>query len=182
MNKNKTTFKILLESSNTASYTASLMPPPFVITLNPYNATYNIDLKTVISNDEDYDKSYYVYATFRSRSDWRNSNGITLQEVYLLNIDFNKSSNTIQYQPRANKNICYILPVYDSVERGVLANNTIDVYFYLKDTDQMPSVVHNLRNVNEIKLQVLKSSNYTQFVPTSVPFSFYACILTFVEV
>ncbi len=73
MNKNKRTFKILLESSNTASFTS--------VANNPYNASYNVDLKTVISNDEDFDKSYYVYATFRSRSDNKASNGVTLSEV-----------------------------------------------------------------------------------------------------
>ncbi len=45
----------------------------------------------------------------------------------------------------------------------------------------MPSVVDNLRNVNKITLQVLKSAGYTQFVPTTAAFAFYACILTFVE-
>ena len=54
MNKNKKTFKILLNSYVTSSFTGG-----------QFNARYYVDLTDVISNDADFDKSYYVYVTFR---------------------------------------------------------------------------------------------------------------------
>ena len=88
MNKNKKTFKIFLDSFNTASFTGS----------SQFKASYYVDLKTVISNDEDFDKSYYVYVNFRTLSNSQGNTGVTTDSrLYLLNIDFNKGLNTISY-------------------------------------------------------------------------------------
>ncbi len=65
MNKNKRTFKIFLDSFNTASFTGT-----------QFNASYYVDLKTVISNDEDFDKSYYVYFSFRTIANTQTNNNI----------------------------------------------------------------------------------------------------------
>ena len=108
MNKNKRTFKIFLDSFNTASFTGT----------SQFNASYYVDLKTVISNDEDFDKSYYVYVNFKTLMATQGVSGITSESrIYLLNIDFNKGLNTISYGgTRPIKNICHILNVKTSDE------------------------------------------------------------------
>jgi len=78
MNKNKKTFKIFLDSFNTASYAGT----------SQFNASFYVDLKTVISNDEVFDKSYYVYVNFRTLAAVQGASDIASNaRLYLLNID-----------------------------------------------------------------------------------------------
>ena len=51
----KKSFKIFLDSNNTNSYTGGL-----------YNATYSINLNTIITNSDDLNKYYYMYCSFVS--------------------------------------------------------------------------------------------------------------------
>ena len=154
MNKNKLSFKVLLDNFNPDSFTGP-----------QYDASYYVDFKSLIVNDADLDKSYNVYVTFRSLSAGYGSNGIRSDRIYLLNIDFNKNTNIIQYQPstRPNKNICQILPFSVSLERGSTVPYT---YFYLNDGDQTPTVINNIRSINSIKLQVLEANTYIIFAPS----------------
>jgi hypothetical protein len=172
MNKNKKTFKIFLDSFNAASYTGT-----------QFNASFYVDLKTVISNDEDFDKSYNVYVNFRTLAAVQGASGIASNaRLYLLNIDFNKGLNTLSYGgTRQMKNICHILNIKTTDEDSLETVPVMLTYLELKDSDQMPSVVHNLRNVNTILLQVLTSDNFSIFAPGVPANSRYCCILTFVE-
>ncbi len=86
MNKNKLSFKVLLDCFNDDSFTG----PQF-------DRSYYVDFKSLIVNDADLDKSYYVYVTFRSLEATYSTNGIRSDKIYLLNIDFNKGLNTLSY-------------------------------------------------------------------------------------
>ncbi len=170
MDKNKLSFKVLLDNFNTSSFTIG----------SQFNANYYVDFKKLIVNDEDLDKSYYVYVTFKSMGFGTATTGISNDHLYLLSIDFNKGSNTIQYTTpsRPNKNICHVIPINESLERGT---STVFVYFELKDNQQMPTVVNNIRSINTINLEVIEADTYTTFTPTTPAASKYTCILTFVE-
>jgi hypothetical protein len=176
MNKNKLSFKVLLDSFNDDSFVSG--SPQF-------DRSYYIDFKSLIVNDADLDKSYNVYVSFRSLGATYNTNGIRTDKVFLLNIDFNKGFNIIQYTPstRTNKNISHILPVSSSLERG---SSVVFTYFDLKDNNQMPTVVNNIRSINSIKLQVIEANTYVIFTPVTGAAapdnSKYVCILTFVEI
>ncbi len=146
MNKNKkTSFKILLNSYVTASYTGT-----------QFNAKYYVNLTDVISNDADFDKSYYVYVTFRSRCAAIATNKLENTDSFYLNIDFNKKSNISQYQQQNKtiKNISYILPVMTTLEKGT---TTVNTFFYLKDKDQKPTIINNIRSINFITLNVTQA-------------------------
>ena len=65
MNTIKKTFKIMLDSNNTASWTGTL-----------YKAVYYIDLNQIITNNDEYCKSYYMYCTFLSESADNTANSI----------------------------------------------------------------------------------------------------------
>ncbi len=171
MNKNKLSFKVLLDNHNAASFTGA-----------QYNASYYVDFKKLIVNDEDLDKSYYVYVTFKTMGNFVTSNAISNENLFLLNIDFNKGSNIIQYATpsRTYKSNIFILPIVDSLERGV-ASNQVFTYFDMKDSDYRPMVVNNIRSINTIKLQVIEADTYDIFNPSLAYLSKYTCILTFVE-
>ena len=165
MNKNKRTFKILLDANRTDSYTG-----------NQFNASYYVDLRNIIVNDEDFDKQYHMYCSFRSRAEHILNNQISSNQVYLLNIDLNKGINTYQYtQPY--KNISFILPTMVNNEQ-ILAQ----IYFYLKEIDNMAVYINNIRSINFINLNVYKASDNSLFIPDIGNYSTYVCILTFVEV
>jgi hypothetical protein len=85
MNKNKLSFKVLLDSFNVDSFTG----PQF-------DRSYYVDFKQLVVNDADLDKSYYVYVSLRSLGASYNTNKIASDRIYLLNIDFNKAPNIIQ--------------------------------------------------------------------------------------
>ena len=72
-NKIKKTFKILLDSNHGASYTGS-----------QFNAVYNIDLTKLLTNQEDFNKPYLMYCTFKSKSEIIANNQITNNEVYFF--------------------------------------------------------------------------------------------------
>ncbi len=182
MNKNKRTLKIFLDNFNTASFTGT-----------QFNASYYVDLKTIIRDDEDFDKSYNVYVNFRTIAAIQTSNGISSNaRIFLLNIDFNKGLNTLSFggATRPMRNISHILDIKttneDIVGDPYAATPVLGIvytYLELSDPNQMPSVVQNLRNVNTILLQVLTTDtgSVAPFVSSSPANSKYACIITFVE-
>ena len=57
-NKVKKTFKILLDSNHGASYSGG-----------QFNALYYIDLTKLLTKQEDFEKPYLIYCTFKSRAD-----------------------------------------------------------------------------------------------------------------
>ncbi len=73
MNKNKLSFKVLLDNHNTASFT----------TESQFNASYYVDFKKLIVYDEDLDKSYYVYVTFKTMGNFVTSNAISNENLFL---------------------------------------------------------------------------------------------------
>ncbi len=88
------------------------------------------------------------------------------------------------------KNICHILNVATSPEDSEDPTPKILIGLDLKEFEQMPSMVQDLRNINCITLQVLVSdaSGLTIFAPATsatppvlIASVKYCCILTFVE-
>ena len=163
--RNKKTFKILLDSNHGASYTGSSI----------FNATYYIDLTKLLTNQEDFNKPYLMYCTFKSRADTVANNGVTNNEVYFLTIDLYKGYNLYQYNNRSG-NTVYVVPVSFSLEAPVS-----QTYFDLKDDDCKPVYISDLNNVSKIYLNLSIASSSATFAPLTPANSKYVCLLTFVE-
>jgi hypothetical protein len=160
----KRTFKVLLDSDRTNSYNGT-----------QFNANYYIDLKQIITDDSAYDKSYYMYCTFRSRSDTIANNGINSNNIYSLHIDMGRGINVYQYNH--SKNVSFLVPVSVSNETA-----TPQTYFNLTDDLAQPVFLQNIRNMNFITLNLINNSNNTTFTGSGVDANLrYVCMLTFVE-
>jgi hypothetical protein len=157
----KKSFKVVLNSLNIDSFTGTEL-----------NANYFIDLKNVIRNKEDYEKSYYVYCTFITDTDRSALIGLTSTNIYTLTLNFtNKCSNIYQYDN--NNLISFGLPIQiNPSDNGAGAPH---IGLILQDKDQRPLYIENLYNINNITLKVLEND-----VISTSDIS-YVCILTFVE-
>lgn len=159
----KRTFKILLDSNRTNSYEGT-----------QFNANYFINLTQIISDDEAFNKSYYMYATFRSRADTIANNSITSNNVYSLHIDMGKGINVYQYNH--SKNVSFLVPVSVSNETA-----TPQTYFNLTDDLSQPVFLQNIRNMNYITLNLINNTTNTTFTGGSDASTKYVCMLTFIE-
>ena len=163
MYKAKKSFKIVLDSNNTASWTGSL-----------YKANYYLDLTQIIQNNDDFFKSYYMYCSFISNANDVANNSITPANVYTLHIDMGKGLNV--YEFKSIKTPSFILPV--QVINSVVGGVDPDTRLYLLDYQQQPTVIPNILNLNTIQIQVIDASTDS----TTASNAPYVCILTFVEV
>jgi hypothetical protein len=162
MYKAKKSFKIVLDSNNTDSWTGNL-----------YKANYYLDLTQIIQNNDDFFKSYYMYCSFISKADDVTNNLITPAKVYTLHIDMGKGLNVYEY--KSIKTPSFILPV--EVINSVVGGAEPDTRFYLLDYQQQPTVIPNILNLNTIQIQVIDTSTDS----TTASNANYVCVLTFVE-
>ena len=158
----KKSFKILLDSNNTNSWNGTL-----------YKANYYIDLNQIITDSNQYNKSYYMYCSFISQAQDIVVKNISPVNVYTLHIDMGKGLNIYQY--RSVKNPSFILPVDVLFSTQGIADP--DTRFNLQDFNQQPTFIPNLLNLNTITLNVIDTSTNITTNATSN----YVCVLTFVE-
>ena len=163
-NKVKKTFKVLLDSNHGASYSGG-----------QYNALYYIDLTKLLTKQEDFEKPYSMYCTFKSRTDTITNNQITSNDVYFLTIDLYKGLNLYQYNNRSGNTVC-IVSVSVSNEAP-----TAQTFFDMKDYDNIPILVPDLLNVSKIYLNLSVASTSSTFAPNVPANTKYTCLLTFVE-
>lgn len=164
----KRSFKVVLDSYNTNSYTGS-----------QFNAHYYIDLLRLINDEEAFNKQYYIYCNFLSKADNIASNNIITTTNYTLSLNFNNTSSQL-YQYDQTKNYTFNLPVENLTDTGT----AIHTLFKLNDNTQQPLFIQNIRNLTKINLQVYQNTppnTQTIFNPADLTKSLYVCILTFVE-
>ena len=158
----KKSFKIFLDSNNTDSWYGTL-----------YKANFYVDLNQIVSDANDFRKSYYMYCSFVSTADDVTNNNISPVNVYTLHIDMGKGLNI--YQFRSIKTPSFILPV--QVINSVVGAADPDTRFYLLDYQQQPTLINNILNLNVITLNVINTTTNT----TTTSNVNYVCVLTFVE-
>ena len=163
----KRSFKVVLDSFNTNSFTGS-----------QFNANYNINLQTIINDEKAFDKQYLVYCNFITKSESIANNQITSTNIYTLSLNFNNSSNNL-YQFEQYKNFSFTLPVQSIIDTGG-SNHTL---LRLDDNNQRPLFIQNIRNLTNIYLNVWQNNITAEqiFNPTTPDNSKYICTLTFVE-
>ena len=140
MNSIKKSFKIILNSNDTDSWNGSL-----------YRANYYIDLNQIITDSNDFRKSYYMYCSFISQAADIVNNNITPANVYTLHIDMGKGFNI--YQFKHIKTPSFFLPVDVLFStQGVVDPDT---RFNLQEYQQQPTYINNTLNLNIIQIQVI---------------------------
>lgn len=160
----KRSFKIFLDSNKTLSY----IGPQF-------NATYFIELTRIIFNEEDFDKKYYMRCDFLSRADTIANNGINSNNVYSLHLDAGRGINVFQYQH--SKLPSFLVPVSVSNETA-----TPQTYFNLKSNEQEPVFIENIRNLNNITVNLINTTNNSTFTGSGTDALLrYVCVLSFIE-
>jgi hypothetical protein len=158
----KKSFKIFLDSNNTDSWNGNL-----------YRANYYIDLNQIITDSNDFRKSYYMYCSFISQAADIVTNNINPLNVYTLHIDMGKGLNI--YQFKQIKKPSFILPVDVLFSTQGVADP--DTRFNLQEYQQQPTVINNILNLNTIQIQVIDTSTDS----TTNAIADYICVLTFVE-
>ena len=158
MNNKITTFKIILNSLDTNSWTGV-----------KYNATYPIDLRNVILIDKNLDYEYSMTYTFLSKAEA----GLSSANIYQIGITLgNGAINSSILQPNQSSGgglTTDILNVIYDQTSGVLKS-----HFQNSVSDSPPTYVRNLRNLNTINIKVCDNS-YTMYSGSAD----YLCVLHF---
>lgn len=164
----KRTFKIFLDSHNTDSFTGPSI----------FNARYSVDLTTIIFEEKDYDKQYYMYMSFISDAGTITNSNIDNKKIYKLHVDMGRGLNIYQYNN--TKTPSYVLQVETLPPiSSITIEDNVFTRFNTIDNMNKPTLIQNIRNLNYITLNVINpNNNSTLSQPTLTN---YVCVLTFVE-
>jgi hypothetical protein len=144
MAKPKKIYKVNLLSSDTTSWTGSL-----------YNATYLVDMKTIVKDIADYGKAYKM--TFAMKG-FEDANILTT-EIYAIHIDMGKAVPITQFHT-TNRLYTGILNADAWFGRGIL-------YFSTKPDDNDPTYYSDIQNIDRINIRVFSVNANAQYVPAS---------------
>lgn len=167
----KRVFKVYLDSNKTSSFSG-----------NQFDASYIVDLTKILTVDADFDKTYNMSFAFRSRSGNVAITGLSMNDVYSLNIELGKGLNT--YTANMNRNAVGIIPINNDFT--AYTSTSCPSFWDAKDSDNSPITVKNVRNVNVIRLTVANTTTDAIFNATNDNTintnTKYVCVLTFTEV
>lgn len=157
-------FKIALVSEDSSSWSGVQM-----------DATYNIDIKKIVSDPKELERPYEVSFTFKSISATSANSGLSMTNLYALCLDFGKGFTT--FQNRFNKNYAGLLTLNNDFT--AYTSTACNIYFDTKETDNAPLILSDLKNLNYIKLNVVNTSDNSTLPDGNKAFLKYVCILTF---
>lgn len=161
MDKPKKIYKVNLVSSDTTSWTGVL-----------YNASYLVDMKSIVRDVEDYKKAYKMTFSFKGLEDAN----ILATEIYAIHIDMAKAVPITQYTT-TNRLYTGLLSQDAWLGRGI-------PYFSTKPDDNDPTYYTNIQNIDTISIRVFRVNANTQYVPatTGTTPKNYFCQICFEEV
>lgn len=142
--KPKKIYKVNLLSSDTASWSGSL-----------YNATYTVDMRSIVRDVEDYKKAYKM--TFAMKG-FEDANILTT-EVYAIHIDMSKAVPITQFST-TNRLYTGILNTDAWFGRGIL-------YWSTKPDDNDPTFYSDIQNIDTISIRVFRVNANAQYVPST---------------
>lgn len=161
MDKPKKIFKVNLVSTDTTSWSGSL-----------YNASYFVDMKSIVRDIEDYKKAYKMTFSFKGIEDAN----ILTTEIYAIHIDMAKAVPITQYHT-TNRLYTGMLGQDAWLGRGV-------GYFSTKPDDNDPVYYTNIQNIDRIGIRVFNVNANTQYAPATsgtTPKNYF-CQICFEEV
>ena len=159
--KPKKIYKVNLVSSDTTSWTGSL-----------YNASYFVDMKTIVKDIADYGKAYKMTFSFKGFEDAN----ILTTEIYGIHIDMGKAVPITQFHT-TNRLYTGILSQTAWFGRGI-------PYFSTLPDDNDPTYYSDIQNIDRINIRVFRINANTQYVPAtsgSTPKNYF-CQIAFEEV
>lgn len=145
MDKPKKIYKVNLVSSDTASWEGSSI----------YNASYFVDMKSIVRDVEDYKKAYKMTFAFKGFED----GNILFTEIYAVHIDMAKAVPITQYT-QTNRLYTGVLNVSTWAGRGI-------PYFSTLPDDNDPTYYTNIQNIDRIGIRVFNVNANTQYVPST---------------
>lgn len=164
----KKSFKVVLNSYDTASYSGIQT-----------NASYFIDLKTVLRDPEDFNKSWYMTFALKSISALTANNLINPTKLYTLTLSLGQFINTFQY--KTSRPAVGILNINNDFT--AYTSTACPTFFDTKESDNKSVFIDNLKNVTNINLIINDVTNGT--IHDALNFGMnanrYICILTFEE-
>ena len=164
----KKSFKVVLNSYDTSSYTGIQT-----------NASYFVDLKQVLRDPEDYNKSWYMTYSLKSVSASASNNQITPTKIFSLTLSLGKAINV--YQFRNSQPFVGLLTVNNDFT--AYTSTACPTFFDTKETDNKPIFIDELKNVTNVNLTINDVTNGTIHDPINIYMTSnrYVCILTFEE-
>ena len=161
MDKPKKIYKVNLVSSDTDSWTGSL-----------YNATYLVNMRSIVRDVEDYKKAYKMTFSFKGLEDAN----ILTTEIYAVHIDMAKAVPITQYT-MTNRLYTGLLSQDAWFGRGI-------PYFSTKPDDNEGTFYTNIQNIDTISIRVFRVNANAQYVPATsgtTPKNYF-CQICFEEV
>ena len=174
----KKSFKIVLDTNNTASYSGE-----------QFNARFTVDLNQIIREPWRMKRSYKMTFSFRSISSTFAVSGVSSTKLYKLHIDLGKGTPTIyQYnQTRSPSGIVGVSNDGVGVYTNVAAAAAFDIpsYFMSRPADNDPVFINDLSNVNIININLIDPTSGTFNSADNATINTatkYICVLNFEEV
>lgn len=161
MDKPKKIYKVNLVSSDTDSWTGSL-----------YNATYLVNMRSIVRDVEDYKKAYKMTFSFKGLEDAN----ILATEIYAIHIDMGKAVPITQYTT-SNRLYTGLLSQDAWLGRGI-------PYFSTVPDDNDSTFYTEINNIDTISIRVFRVNANTQYVPATsgtTPKNYF-CQICFEEV
>jgi len=173
----KKSFKVVLDTNNTASYSGS-----------QFDARFTVDLNQIIREPWRMKRSYLMTFSFRSISATFAVTGVTSTKLYKLHIDLGKGTPTI-FQFNATRAPAGIVGVSNEgvgVYTNVAAASAFDIpcYFNARPDDNDGVFVNDLLNINNINLNLIDPTSGTFNSADNATINTntkYICVLNFQE-
>tara|TARA_R110002126_G_scaffold230314_1_gene375120 strand:+ start:13999 stop:14589 length:591 start_codon:yes stop_codon:yes gene_type:complete len=173
----KKSFKVVLDTNNTASYSGS-----------QFDARFTVDLNQIIREPWRMKKSYLMTFSFRSISATFAVSGVTSTKLYKLHIDIGKGTPTI-FQYNATRAPAGIVGVSNDgvgVYTNVAAASAFDIpcYFNARPADNDGVFVNDLLGINGINLNLIDPTTGTFNSADNATINTntkYICVLNFQE-
>ena len=143
--KPKKIYKVNLVSSDTTSWTGTSI----------YNATYFVNMRSIVRDVEDYKKAYKMTYSFKSFED----GNILFTEIYAIHIDMAKAVPITQYTT-TNRLYTGILNVSSWAGRGI-------GYFSTLPEDNEPTLYTNIQDIDRIGIRVFNVNANTTYTPST---------------
>ena len=173
----KKSFKVVLDSNRTESYSGL-----------QFDARFTVDLNQIIREPWRMKKSYLMTFSFRSISATFAVSGVTSTKLYKLHIDLGKGTPTIfQYnQTRPPSGIVGVSSEGVGVYTNVAASTSFDipVYFNARPADNDGVFVNDLSSVSIININLIDPTTGTFNSADNATINTntkYICVLNFQE-
>jgi hypothetical protein len=164
--KPKKSFKINLISADTASWSG---------TNSSTNATYRVNMRSIVRDPEDYKKKYKMTFAFKTTRNNTAGAGSFNGTILGLDLDFRKDLPIEQ-----NDKSLY---TYSGIINGYIlpkgtAYSATDTYYKSIPKDNQPVYFQDIQNIDNISISIVNLQSFTNFM-TSVN---YMCVITFTEI